>query len=218
MKKVARKTGQAKAAKRDAVFSNFFTIGNRLSIDFGNTVAARDGSGEALRLWPDVVDFLVAAGQLDPKQRDSIKALAETDREGAARAFRLALELRNAVRRIVELLAERREVAPEWVGPINRVLRLTESHDELVRSGAGWQLRLVPREQRLEWLLAAVARSAAELAEEGPRAPVRKCAGTKCVLYFYDSSRTRRRRWCSMAVCGNRNKVAAFAQRHRASG
>jgi predicted RNA-binding Zn ribbon-like protein len=31
---------------------------------------------------------------------------------------------------------------------------------------------------------------------------------------FYDDSKTQRRRWCSMALCGNRSKVAAFTRRH----
>jgi predicted RNA-binding Zn ribbon-like protein len=45
------------------------------------------------------------------------------------------------------------------------------------------------------------------------RAPgrVRRCANPPCLLHFLDSSRTGDRRWCSMAVCGNRSK----ARRHR---
>jgi predicted RNA-binding Zn ribbon-like protein len=49
-----------------------------------------------------------------------------------------------------------------------------------------------------------------------PGAPVRRCAGTGCVRYFFDDSRTGKRRWCEMAICGNRAKAAAFAERHRA--
>jgi predicted RNA-binding Zn ribbon-like protein len=64
--------------------------------------------------------------------------------------------------------------------------------------------------------LAAIARSAAELIVEGPNAPVRLCANPACRLFFYDDSRTHRRRWCSMAVCGNRHKVASFLRRHTA--
>jgi predicted RNA-binding Zn ribbon-like protein len=71
------------------------------------------------------------------------------------------------------------------------------------------------RERRLEWLLAAIARSAAELIAEGLAAPIRKCGNPVCPLYFYDASRTGRRRWCSMAVCGNRHKVAEHARRAR---
>jgi len=62
-------------------------------------------------------------------------------------------------------------------------------------------------------LLAAIARSAAEIFVEGAEARIRVCANPGCGLFFCDTSRTHRRRWCSMAVCGNRHKVASFARR-----
>ena len=39
---------------------------------------------------------------------------------------------------------------------------------------------------------------------------IRKCQNPACVLWFFDTTRNRTRRWCSMAVCGNRAK----ARRH----
>jgi predicted RNA-binding Zn ribbon-like protein len=47
------------------------------------------------------------------------------------------------------------------------------------------------------------------LVTSGPER-IRRCEHPACVLYFYDTSG--RRRWCSMAGCGNRAK----AQRHHA--
>ncbi|UED86688.1 CGNR zinc finger domain-containing protein [Streptomyces profundus] len=43
---------------------------------------------------------------------------------------------------------------------------------------------------------------------------IRACANEGCLLHFFDTSQNRRRRWCSMAVCGNRAKAA----RHYARG
>jgi predicted RNA-binding Zn ribbon-like protein len=62
--------------------------------------------------------------------------------------------------------------------------------------------------------LAPIARSMADLVSQGRRAEIKRCANPRCVLYFRDRSRAHRRRWCSMAVCGNRMKVAAHARRH----
>jgi predicted RNA-binding Zn ribbon-like protein len=39
---------------------------------------------------------------------------------------------------------------------------------------------------------------------------VRRCQNPACVLWFFDTTRNRTRRWCSMAACGNRAK----ARRH----
>lgn len=49
-----------------------------------------------------------------------------------------------------------------------------------------------------------------ELREHAP-GRIRKCAAVDCVLHFLDVSKGGDRRWCSMAVCGNRSKV----RRHR---
>ena len=40
------------------------------------------------------------------------------------------------------------------------------------------------------------------------------CANDACQRTFYDSSRNRSGRWCSMATCGNRMKGRAYRQRH----
>jgi predicted RNA-binding Zn ribbon-like protein len=48
------------------------------------------------------------------------------------------------------------------------------------------------------------------------RAFVRRCSNPACPLLFLDTSKSGRRRWCSMQTCGNRSKVAAHYQRSRA--
>lgn len=44
---------------------------------------------------------------------------------------------------------------------------------------------------------------------------VRQCEAHDCILLFHDLSKSHRRRWCSMATCGNRMKVAAFRSRQK---
>lgn len=58
--------------------------------------------------------------------------------------------------------------------------------------------------------LAVVARDGIELLGGPLAAQVRKCEGATCALLFVDQSRAGQRRWCSMAVCGNKAKVAKF--------
>ena len=41
------------------------------------------------------------------------------------------------------------------------------------------------------------------------------CRGEDCRWVFVDGSRNTSRRWCDMANCGNRAKVATFRDRHR---
>lgn len=42
---------------------------------------------------------------------------------------------------------------------------------------------------------------------------VRQCEHSDCVLWFHDTTKSHRRRWCAMALCGNRHKVSEFRKR-----
>lgn len=46
---------------------------------------------------------------------------------------------------------------------------------------------------------------------------IRGCAHEACALHFFDTSRNGTRRWCSMALCGNRAKASRHYARSRAS-
>ncbi|MFF0017909.1 CGNR zinc finger domain-containing protein [Streptomyces sp. NPDC005374] len=63
-------------------------------------------------------------------------------------------------------------------------------------------------------LLGAVARDAVELLTDPvARAGIRECEGDNCPIVYLDTSRGRRRRWCSSEVCGNRERVARHRRR-----
>ncbi|MFC3577905.1 CGNR zinc finger domain-containing protein [Streptomyces yaanensis] len=73
------------------------------------------------------------------------------------------------------------------------------------------RLRAVPG---CEELLAALARDAIELlTDPAARASLRRCEGDNCPIVYLDTSRGRRRRWCSSEVCGNRERVARHRRR-----
>ncbi|MFF2657561.1 CGNR zinc finger domain-containing protein [Kitasatospora sp. NPDC058032] len=53
------------------------------------------------------------------------------------------------------------------------------------------------------------------LLAQGP-GRIRKCADEACLLHFFDTSQNGRRRWCRMAVCGNRAKAARHYEKAKA--
>jgi predicted RNA-binding Zn ribbon-like protein len=190
-------------------------VGGCLALDFVNIVPAH-----AELSWDQLIAFLESAHIITAERGGELLALNRSDRQSAESLLCKAQQLASALRMAFEALLHRKRITSEWVEPVNEILRVTEGHDELVSGGRDWKIEFVARKGGLEWLLAAVARSAAEMIAEGPHARLRLCANPRCGLFFYDTSRTRRRRWCSMTVCGNRSKVAAFARRqasaHRA--
>jgi predicted RNA-binding Zn ribbon-like protein len=47
---------------------------------------------------------------------------------------------------------------------------------------------------------------------------IKSCARSGCVLHFLDTTKNGTRRWCSMAICGNRAKAARHYQRTKSQG
>ncbi len=188
-------------------------VGGRLALDFANVPSFPGVPSDQLS-WEELILFLQAAKVVSPERGVNLLELSGTDPDAAEGLLTRSLRLRNALRKVFRAVASNESVAREWIEPVNQILRITEGHDELVPNGNSWRMEFQAREGGLDWLLAAIARSAGEIIQEGPRAHVRICANTDCGLFFSDNSRTRQRRWCSMAVCGNRHKVASFARRH----
>jgi predicted RNA-binding Zn ribbon-like protein len=183
---------------------NSLLIGGRLAIDFANSAESD---------WEGFIRFLETSRVVSPERSAQLLPLSQSDPQAADQLLSRAARLRDALRKTFRALVHKDKVAREWVAPVNEILRITEGHDELVWDNAQWRLEFLARESGSEWLLATIARSAAEILVEGPAARLRLCANPACGLFFSDLSRTRRRRWCSMARCGNRHKVAAFARR-----
>jgi predicted RNA-binding Zn ribbon-like protein len=183
-------------------------VAGRLALDFANL-----SSTTSQPSWHEFVSFLVDAQLVSEERAARLRPLLLNEPQAVDAILLRILRLRESLRAIFSALVHERQYPPSWVEPINEILRITEGHDELIAHNGAWSLQFVARESGLEWLLAAIARSAAELLVEGPAAPIRHCANPACRLFFYDDSRTRRRRWCSMKLCGNRHKVASFLKR-----
>ncbi|MFI1738390.1 CGNR zinc finger domain-containing protein [Streptomyces sioyaensis] len=83
-----------------------------------------------------------------------------------------------------------------------------------VRTADGALARTLPGPPDCAGLLAAVARDAIGLLTDAEaRRQLRQCEGESCTLVYLDTSRGRRRRWCSSEVCGNRERVARHRRR-----
>jgi predicted RNA-binding Zn ribbon-like protein len=193
---------------------SFIKIGSDLAVDFANTAAGEGSGAGALRSWGDLVDFLELRRAVSRDEGAALRAMGEEDARACAGAFERSLELRATVRSVLEAMTARRPLQAGWVAAVNQALTWGSGADRLVRQGHDWQLAFAPALGEPLRALAPIARSIADLAAQGRGVLIRKCANPACLLYFRDTSRTRRRRWCSMAVCGNRMKVATHTRRH----
>jgi len=197
---------------------SYRVVGNRMCLDLANLPYLPGDPEKHAESWSGLVDFLAEKGIVSKARAEELQDLPKTDPRSALNLLRLTERLGEGIRFAALAILRGSRVHHEWVEPINQILQVTEGHDELQWDGTAWHMGFAGKHEGLEWLLAALARSAAELISKGARSGLRQCANPNCQLLFCDDSRTHRRRWCSMALCGNRSKVAAFARRHGRRG
>lgn len=181
----------------------FQFVGNNQALDFINTVIGKDAeeidlleTPEALALW------LKAAGY-------GVKATI------SAQSYKKALALREAIRTLMaeqsyinlKDLDDARRVLNEW-------LKHIQSHKALVYSEGKFEFETSEAPHSADYFLSQIAQAAASLLVETPPGRIRQCANPSCVLTFKDTSKSGRRKWCSMEICGNRAKVATHYKKH----
>jgi predicted RNA-binding Zn ribbon-like protein len=101
--------------------------------------------------------------------------------------------------------------------PLNRLLERDEAFNQILRhrhdDGDRLELSVTRRWRSPESLLLPIAEALAKFVCEEDFANVKACEGHSCTLVFADHTRGRARRWCSMAICGNRAKQLAHRKR-----
>lgn len=104
--------------------------------------------------------------------------------------------------------------------PLNRLLERDESFHQIVpasaHAGSPFELQAARRWRSPEALLFPIAEILAQFVCSEDFTYVKACEGPACTLLFADHTRGHARRWCSMAICGNRAKQAAHRQRLKA--
>lgn len=193
-------------------------VGNLLCVDFVNTRIMEDGRMVDLLEGPaDLARWLAEAGVTGEGEAE--RSLEEWYAgPGGRRVFERALALRKALHELVEALVEGRPVPDAAVDEINAELRARPGYPQVESTPEGAFAKRF-RAERDEPLgaLAEVANSAADLLVGGDASLLKECENPDCVLHFYDTSKNHSRRWCSMALCGNRMKAQAHYRRNRDS-
>jgi predicted RNA-binding Zn ribbon-like protein len=92
---------------------------------------------------------------------------------------------------------------------------LSAKHTSGEASAGVFYLRAQRRFRTPDSLLSPIAEEIAKFISSADFRYVKACQGDHCILFFLDETRRHARRWCSMAVCGNRAKQDAHLARLR---
>jgi predicted RNA-binding Zn ribbon-like protein len=192
----------------------FELTGGDLALDFANTLSRRPTPAprEDLRDYADVVAWAERAKAIEPADADALRALAARNPRGARAALAEARRVREAIFETFEAVAGGRRVPPDALARVNEALAEALGRLRLGPDGKGWTWTGAIDFDRVLW---PVARAAARLLTGPDRALVRECGASDCAWLFLDRSRNGARRWCDMAVCGNREKARRFQERAR---
>jgi predicted RNA-binding Zn ribbon-like protein len=164
---------------------------------FVNTWDAEDGS-EALGSPPELAAWLAEHGLLEPGER------------ATAADHRHAVELREALRAL--LLANAGiEVEPAAASVADEAARRARLG---VRFDPDGRVRTAPQAPGVDGALGRLLAIVAAAQEEGTWTRLKACLADDCRWAYYDRSRNRSAVWCDMQVCGNRQKVRSFRERH----
>jgi predicted RNA-binding Zn ribbon-like protein len=197
-------------------------IADAPALDFLNSVATPVDSivewledGEGLLSWLRQAQ-LVPAPALERMRAES--APGELN-QVAAQARNLREWFRGFVRKHAGHSLSRDDL--KKLEPLNRLLESDESFSQIVpatsKDGGAFELRATRRWGSPEALLLPVAETLARFVCSEDFTYIKACEGPACTLLFADHTRGRARRWCSMAICGNRAKQAAHRHRLKAN-
>jgi predicted RNA-binding Zn ribbon-like protein len=192
---------------------SFDTDAEELCLSFANTADwhASEHPVEGLKDYSDLLDWGIVTGSLTRERAEHLALVAGRAPDAAYSTLQKAIGLRETIYRIFSAVANHQSVAEEDMNILNDFISQTFTFMRVSDSGTSFDLSWEEKTDALDQVLWPVIHSAAELLTSGQLDRVGQCADDRgCGWLFYDHSRNRSRRWCSMETCGNRAKV----QRH----
>ena len=178
-------------------------LGDHLAMDLLNTEARDDG--KAIEFWnsdAEVLQWLARYG---------ITPAAEGKTLAPGELLTQAKALRSLARKLIIGFKEGKQ---SDISELNQYLHAFDTTPSLARNAEGkLTLSRVSHSDSIGALLGPVAEAVAQLLAEGNFDLVKQCEHPDCILWFYDRTKAHKRRWCSMALCGNRYKAAQFRKR-----
>ena len=193
----------------DSGIYRFQFVAGHLALDFINTVAFRADPGRTADHLQRAEDVHRWANQARLPDRTAINS---GPRVGTA-ALRHIRAVREQLFAVFHAIACGDPIPADTLTRVGNALHACCAKRRLSLDGAEvrWAWRASAR--CTDYLLHPVLTAATDLLTSDSRGLVRQCEDPDCGWLFLDRSNARRRRWCSMADCGNRNKVRNYYRR-----
>lgn len=187
-----------------------------LCLDFANTIGwfIEQHSAQAFT-YSHLLTWAKQAKVIDEQQAKSLEKEAQAHPKKAFQAVKKTLLLCLTTYRVFSAHAEGNQPKPEDLKRLNALLSQALKQAEVVSDHGEFVWSWNAKKIQLDMPLWPVAWSAAELLTSEDRHRIGQCASDECKWLFYDTSKNRSRRWCSMKMCGNVAKARRHYQRQK---
>lgn len=193
----------ASAKPHDDNLNDAPMLGDHLAMDLLNTEARNDD--KAVEYWHSDADVLRWLAQHNIVPAAGGGAFAAGELLAQAKALRSLAK---------DLISAFKAGKSSDISGLNEYLHAYHSALHLAPDNNGkLALSRIASGATIASLLGPVAEAVAQLLVEANVELVKQCEHPDCILWFYDRTKAHKRRWCSMALCGNRYKAAQFRKR-----
>jgi predicted RNA-binding Zn ribbon-like protein len=190
----------------------FLVVGNQPVMDLLNTRLVVDEQPH--ELLPDtsaLVRWIPVSGLVStPGLTDRLR---DWNREETQSFLEELVDFRESLRSTVLRLEDGKQPAPAFLADLNARLLLHPWRAAILNSRGILEKVQAQGTSLTDTIWAALLEQTLKLLTEADRGRLRKCES--CVVHFHDTSKKNARRWCSMRLCGNRIKVAAYQGRRK---
>lgn len=184
-------------------------------LDFVNTLDLWPVSHDHLDSPATALDWLVEHDLMHREARLHLLAQYQASQATGLEMLGRIRRVRQAMRGVLEAAAARRAPDATDLDEMNRALR-THYIYELLPATDGVSLDHRHQGDPVDGAMARLAESIARELIQGDTSRLHICENPQCKWVFKDTSRTGKRKWCSMRSCGNRAKVARHRARRKA--
>lgn len=197
----------------------FKFVGGNLCLDFINTAGEHLAAqrSEYLKTYEDLLSWAVAAKVFDEEEKKRLLKRAEFEPAKADQTLTKAIKLREILFQILVAVSRDEACPSELLKSLNKYLTEALKHLQIEQANKSFAFEWKDSEDSFEQIIWVVTWSAANLLAHEDLKFLKLCADNSCGWLFLDTSKNKKRAWCDMKDCGNRNKLRRFYSKNKSA-
>jgi predicted RNA-binding Zn ribbon-like protein len=186
-------------------------------LDFINTQVSADGGQQRSLLftYDTILQWSREAKLISKSEFKTISAYRDLHTGRVNETFHRYLHVRETLYEVLSDVADKRRPDKRKQEQLNLVVSQVFPKLNFDFSEPSAMLNFNADSSRLDLPLNRIVKLGCELLQYGDSRRIRKC--DRCKKIFFDTSKNRSRKWCSMQTCGNQDKALRYYYKSKGS-